>query len=96
MKKIGDKIELHKALKTGFSNLYGYTSDADGIRHPMLEKANPPSEDAKYMLISCSAFINYLIAKAKKAGIDYEYFQTYRYDKTYHNKNRLFIWSAAA
>ncbi len=26
-------------------------------------------EDAKFMLIACSAFINYLAAKAEKAGI---------------------------
>jgi hypothetical protein len=27
------------------------------------------SEDAKFMLVSCSAFANYLFAKAAKAGI---------------------------
>jgi hypothetical protein len=26
-------------------------------------------EDAKYMLVACSAFVNYLIVKADKAGI---------------------------
>ena len=29
---------LHEALKDGFIKLYGYTSDADGIRHAMLDE----------------------------------------------------------
>ena len=31
------KKQLHPALKQAFSKLYGYTSDADGIRHSMLD-----------------------------------------------------------
>ncbi|MGY0035854.1 hypothetical protein [Pedobacter sp. NJ-S-72] len=27
-------------------------------------------EDARFMLVSCSAFVNYLIVKAEKAGIE--------------------------
>ena len=27
-------------------------------------------EDAKFMLVACSAFINYLVEKSIKAGID--------------------------
>jgi len=56
-------------LKKGFSNLYGYTSSAEGIRHALLEEAKLNFEDAKFMLVSCSAFVNYLIAKTSKAGI---------------------------
>lgn len=70
LKIIKDKIGLHGALEKGFSNLYGYTSDGDGIRHALLEKSNLDQEDAIYMLVSCSAFINYLVVKATKAGID--------------------------
>lgn len=64
------KIELHKALKRAFDSLYGYTSSAEGIRHSMLdEKTNLSFEDAKFILVSCSAFINYLISKSSKAGL---------------------------
>jgi hypothetical protein len=35
----------------------------------MMDEANLDQEDALYMLISCSAFINYLISKANKAGL---------------------------
>lgn len=64
------KIEIHKALKEAFDHLYGYTSSADGIRHALLdEKVSLGFEDAKFMLVSCSAFVNYLVSKALKAKI---------------------------
>jgi hypothetical protein len=58
--------DLHPALKSAFSILYGWTSDADGIRHKMLEESTVKPEDAKFMLVACSAFINYLLVKADK------------------------------
>ena len=69
LNKIDSKIKIHKDLKDAFKNLYGYTSDAEGIRHSLMENPNLDFEDAKFMLVSCSAFINYLIIKAQKAGI---------------------------
>lgn len=64
------KIELHGALKKAFDSLYGYTSSAEGIRHSLLdEKTTLSFEDAKFMLVSCSTFVNYLITKASKAGL---------------------------
>jgi hypothetical protein len=68
--KINLKIPVHAALQKGFKQLYGYTSDSDGIRHSMMEESKCDFEDAKYMLVTCSAFINYLIGKCSKAGID--------------------------
>jgi hypothetical protein len=62
-------VGLHSALKKGFSSIYGYTSDNDGIRHALTQDSNCDQEDAKYMLVSCSAFVNYLIVKATKSGI---------------------------
>jgi hypothetical protein len=61
LKNIDEKYDLHPALKSAFSNLYGYTSDKDGIRHSLLEKSNLTFNDAKYMLVTCSAFVNYLL-----------------------------------
>ena len=69
LKIVKDQVGLHPALKRAFSSLYGYTSSADGIRHALLEEPKLSFEDAKFMLVSCSAFINYLVAKASKAGM---------------------------
>ena len=63
-------VVIHDNLKGAFKKIYWYTSDAQGIRHGLLGKADLDVEDAKFMLIACSAFINYLLAKADKAGIE--------------------------
>ena len=69
IKKLQDNgVYIHKALEEGFSKLYGYASDEDGIRHGGIDFSNAPAEDAKYMLVSCSAFVNYLIEKWTKVS----------------------------
>ncbi len=67
--RLSKTIDLHGALKDGFIKLYGYTSDDTGIRHALMDEDNLEYEDAKYMLVSCTSFINYLIIKADKAGV---------------------------
>lgn len=59
-------IKLHRSFKTAIGALYGYTSDENGIRHAGIDFKGATSEDAKYMLVSCSAFVNYLIEKWEK------------------------------
>lgn len=69
IKKLKDNgIHIHGAMESAFSSLYGYTSDENGIRHGGIDFKDAPAEDAKYMLISCSAFVNYLIEKWSKAN----------------------------
>jgi hypothetical protein len=64
------KLKIPPSLKIAFGKIYGYTSSTGGIRHFLIEgDKEPESEDAKYMLVSCSAFICYLIVKAKKAEL---------------------------
>jgi hypothetical protein len=69
LKKVEGKIALHPALKIAFEKLYAYTCDKDGIRHALHDEPNLDSEDAKFFLVACSAFVNYLIAKSSKVGI---------------------------
>jgi len=69
LKPLKDKINLHPALEKGFLAIYGYTSDAGGIRHGMIDNHKSDFADAKYMLVSCSAFVNYLVMKTNNAGI---------------------------
>lgn len=62
--KIEKEFNLHNGLKAAFSALYGYASDSGGIRHSLLQDdIEITLEDAKFMLISCSAFINFLKSK---------------------------------
>ena len=59
LKKLEKVKKLHPAMKSAFSSLYGYSSDADGIRHALLEESQLTKADARFMLVCCSAFINY-------------------------------------
>lgn len=72
---IEKRIPLNNNLKEAFKKLYHYTSSAEGIRHAigMTEEPNLSFEDAKFMIVSCSAFINYLVSKASKANIEMEH-----------------------
>jgi hypothetical protein len=65
--KLGEKVAIHGALKSGFSKLYGFTSDEDGIRHAILDQPNVGFAEAKYMIVACSAFVNFMITKAEEA-----------------------------
>jgi hypothetical protein len=66
VKVIDKKHSLHESFKSGISKLYGYTSDEGGIRHSLTEATNIDETDALYMLVSCSAFANYLIRRYDK------------------------------
>jgi hypothetical protein len=66
---LAKRVEIHGALKAGLSSLYGFTSDASGIRHPLLEASTVGEEDARFMIVTCSAAVNWIIAKAEKAGL---------------------------
>ena len=66
-----NNIKLHPAMKEAWGNLYGYSSDQGGIRHSLrLDSQDVSSAEAKYMLVSCSAFVSYLIELAQEAGIE--------------------------
>ena len=58
-------VVLNPRMKDGLKNLYFYTNDGStGIRHALMDDANAPTADeAIFMLVSCSAFVNYLMKK---------------------------------
>ncbi len=61
---LGDALKkvknLHPAMSRAFSQLYGYTNDASGIRHSLTDEDKISYADAKFMLVTCSAFVSYL------------------------------------
>lgn len=59
--KLDTAIKFHGGFKSGLLSLYGYTSDASGIRHAILEQPDVDFDDAKFMLVSCSALVNFII-----------------------------------
>lgn len=68
-KKMEEKgIFISSVLRQAFEKLYGYTNDkSTGIRHELMDDTNAPeAEEALFMLVSCSAFINYLNKKIEK------------------------------
>lgn len=61
LKTLERSKKLHPALKSAFASLYGFTSDAEGIRHALLEESSLTKRDARFMLVCCSAFVNFTI-----------------------------------
>lgn len=62
------KVPIHPALRSAFIKLYGYTSNESGIRHAILDEPNIGFDEAKYMIVACSAFVNFIAAKAAATG----------------------------
>lgn len=61
LKKLEDSgVRIHPALNKALHQLYGYTSDDPGIRHGGAAMANVDVALAQFMLVTCSAFVNYL------------------------------------
>lgn len=61
LKLLKKENQIHPSLETAFEKLYGYTSDASGIRHAgQIDGQNASFEEAKFMLVACSGFVNYL------------------------------------
>lgn len=59
-----EKISIPSALKQGFDKIYGWTCGPDGVRHALMDNAQDVTlAEAKFMLVACSAFLNYLTMK---------------------------------
>lgn len=62
LKRLQDAgVVLHENQIEGWKKLYWYSSDAKGIRHAALEKPEVTQAEARYWLVSCSAFVSLLI-----------------------------------
>ena len=63
LKRLKADSSLHPSLEAAFQKLYGYTNDAEGIRHALKEGSSLTLADAKFMLVVSAAFINLLRSK---------------------------------
>lgn len=64
LKKLESKgLVLNPQLKAGLEKIYFYTNSEGGLRHSLLDESKVDKADAKFMLVSCSAFVNYIISK---------------------------------
>lgn len=61
---IANGMNIHGSLKSAILALYGYASDEGGIRHAERETESTVTfEEAKFMMVTCSAIVNYLVAE---------------------------------
>jgi hypothetical protein len=60
-------VVIHKMLKEEFTKFYVYSNDQNsGIRHALMDNDGtyvPSKDEAYYMIVACSAFINFLRRK---------------------------------
>ena len=57
------KLGIRPQLEQAWINMYNWTSDEDGIRHGAKETPKVGLAEARYMVVACSAFVNYLSSK---------------------------------
>lgn len=69
IKKVAAKTPIHPAFEQGLLKLYGFTSDSSGIRHALMDESSLRYADAKFMLVLCSAFTNFLLARCAENGV---------------------------
>lgn len=61
-------VEISNMLQKSFEKFYHFTNGENGIRHALMDEEEEPGfEEAKYMLVVCSAFVNYIQGKKAKA-----------------------------
>jgi hypothetical protein len=61
LNNLQEKGLISEKLSKKLRLLYNYTSDANGIRHELMDDPKLSLAEARYFLITCSAFTNYLI-----------------------------------
>ena len=61
--KLTNKLKLNSAFAASLASLYGFTSNEYGIRHGVTgEPLHVDQNTARFVLITCSAFVNYIIS----------------------------------
>ncbi len=61
LRTISEKYGIHPSLTLGIEKIFAYTSDKEGVRHAMMDVKEISQNEARFMLVSCSALSNYLL-----------------------------------
>lgn len=56
---------IHPAMRLAIEKLYGYASDEQGVRHGATEPTTVRQAEARFILVTCSAIVNFLIQRAQ-------------------------------
>ncbi len=64
VKKLGVSIHLLDSMR----HIWKYSNEEFGVRHGKKDMKEPQQEDARHMLVTCSAFVNMIVEKARKQG----------------------------
>lgn len=71
VKELGKQgLPVHSAIIRAWSAMYGYSSDAGGIRHANIGGEEVDAAMAVYLFVTCSAFINLLTKVAATSADD--------------------------
>ena len=62
LEELARRHPMHRALKGGLNQIYGYTSDQNGIRHSLVGDDAPQVGEAEalFMFGACAAFVTFL------------------------------------
>ena len=61
LSKLEQKKAISQSLASKFKSFYNYGNDKEGIRHELMDEPNLTLAEARYFLVACSAFSNYLL-----------------------------------
>ncbi len=59
-------LNMPETFLLGLEKIYAFTNGKDGIRHALSAGKEIHQEDAKFMLVMCSSFVNYITEKNRK------------------------------
>jgi len=69
LRGVEKRVGLPKALSKSLDCLYGYRSIAPGVGHGGTVNEDVSQDEARFFLVTCSAWVNYLTAKSAVARV---------------------------
>jgi len=68
--KLHSMVHLNHQFRASLEKLLAFTEGPDGLDHPLTLDAELDYADAQMMLVTCSAFVNYLATKLARVNTD--------------------------